>query len=210
MGVQDFDLKVQEAVNRIQPEAMTVEVYHWARELGVPEHQPRSDLRAAVPDGGVIRGDRPARDRVRSRPDRRLQLRPRPLAQAAPEADPPGGSPDAGTEARNPEDDHRELCSQRIRVHRDGSFCASRTTNSRGRRRRRRSTGISRGTPRGPAPICTASACRRSATSRTIYAQNDKELSRVLQGARCGTARHTRRLPDDGRRPASASMSSCG
>ncbi len=34
MGVQDLDPKVQEAVNRLQPEAMTAEVYTWARDLG--------------------------------------------------------------------------------------------------------------------------------------------------------------------------------
>lgn len=34
MGVQDLDPVVQEAVNRIQPEAMTGQVYRWARELG--------------------------------------------------------------------------------------------------------------------------------------------------------------------------------
>jgi oxygen-independent coproporphyrinogen-3 oxidase len=34
MGVQDFDPKVQEAVNRVQPEEMTWQVYSWARELG--------------------------------------------------------------------------------------------------------------------------------------------------------------------------------
>jgi oxygen-independent coproporphyrinogen-3 oxidase len=34
MGVQDFDPKVQEAVNRIQPEAMTRQVVDWCRELG--------------------------------------------------------------------------------------------------------------------------------------------------------------------------------
>jgi oxygen-independent coproporphyrinogen-3 oxidase len=34
MGVQDFDGKVQETVNRIQPESMTAEVYGWARALG--------------------------------------------------------------------------------------------------------------------------------------------------------------------------------
>jgi len=34
MGVQDLDPKVQEAVNRLQPEAMTTEVYTWARDLG--------------------------------------------------------------------------------------------------------------------------------------------------------------------------------
>jgi len=34
MGVQDFDAQVQEAVNRVQPEAVTRRVYDWARELG--------------------------------------------------------------------------------------------------------------------------------------------------------------------------------
>ncbi len=34
MGVQDFDAEVQEAVNRVQPEAMSRRVYDWARELG--------------------------------------------------------------------------------------------------------------------------------------------------------------------------------
>lgn len=33
MGVQDFDEKVQKAVNRIQPEAMTREVVEWIRQL---------------------------------------------------------------------------------------------------------------------------------------------------------------------------------
>ncbi len=34
MGVQDFNEKVQNAVNRIQPEAMTRQVVDWVRELG--------------------------------------------------------------------------------------------------------------------------------------------------------------------------------
>ncbi|MCH7548526.1 MAG: radical SAM protein, partial [Candidatus Krumholzibacteriota bacterium] len=34
MGVQDFDERVQKAVNRIQPEAMTRQVVEWCRELG--------------------------------------------------------------------------------------------------------------------------------------------------------------------------------
>lgn len=33
MGVQDFDDKVQVAVNRVQPESMTVQVISWIREL---------------------------------------------------------------------------------------------------------------------------------------------------------------------------------
>ena len=34
MGVQDFEEHVQELVNRIQPEAMSREVYHWALDIG--------------------------------------------------------------------------------------------------------------------------------------------------------------------------------
>ncbi len=35
MGVQDFDPTVQEAVNRIQPEAITVQAIDWAHEAGI-------------------------------------------------------------------------------------------------------------------------------------------------------------------------------
>jgi oxygen-independent coproporphyrinogen-3 oxidase len=34
MGVQDLNSRVQESVNRVQPEAMTRQVYDWAREIG--------------------------------------------------------------------------------------------------------------------------------------------------------------------------------
>ena len=34
MGIQDFDHKVQKAVNRIQPEGITRDAVNWARELG--------------------------------------------------------------------------------------------------------------------------------------------------------------------------------
>jgi oxygen-independent coproporphyrinogen-3 oxidase len=34
MGVQDFNARVQEAVNRVQPESMTHNVFLWAAELG--------------------------------------------------------------------------------------------------------------------------------------------------------------------------------
>src|SRR5882762_3671369 len=34
MGVQDFDPQVQEAVHRVQPEAMTQQALDWMRELG--------------------------------------------------------------------------------------------------------------------------------------------------------------------------------
>jgi oxygen-independent coproporphyrinogen-3 oxidase len=34
MGVQDFDPKVQQAVNRVQPESITRDAVNWSRELG--------------------------------------------------------------------------------------------------------------------------------------------------------------------------------
>lgn len=34
MGIQDFDLRVQEAVNRIQPESISRDAIGWSRELG--------------------------------------------------------------------------------------------------------------------------------------------------------------------------------
>ncbi len=34
MGVQDFDVRVQEAVNRVQPESITRDAVNWSRELG--------------------------------------------------------------------------------------------------------------------------------------------------------------------------------
>lgn len=34
MGVQDFDIRVQEAVNRVQPEAIVRDAVAWSRELG--------------------------------------------------------------------------------------------------------------------------------------------------------------------------------
>ncbi len=37
IGVQDFDPKVQEAINRIQPYAVTAQVIGWLRQYGVPE-----------------------------------------------------------------------------------------------------------------------------------------------------------------------------
>ena len=35
LGVQDFNEDVQKAVNRIQPEKLTQQVFHWSRELGI-------------------------------------------------------------------------------------------------------------------------------------------------------------------------------
>jgi oxygen-independent coproporphyrinogen-3 oxidase len=47
MGVQDFNEKVQKAVNRIQPEGMTRQVIDWVRELGF--HSINLDLIYGLP-----------------------------------------------------------------------------------------------------------------------------------------------------------------
>ncbi len=47
MGVQDFDDRVQQAVNRIQPESLSRDVYTWARELGF--HSINLDLIYGLP-----------------------------------------------------------------------------------------------------------------------------------------------------------------
>ncbi|MBI1937899.1 MAG: oxygen-independent coproporphyrinogen III oxidase [Ignavibacteriales bacterium] len=47
MGVQDFNDKVQKAVNRIQPEEMTRQVVNWVRELGF--HSINLDLIYGLP-----------------------------------------------------------------------------------------------------------------------------------------------------------------
>jgi oxygen-independent coproporphyrinogen III oxidase len=47
MGVQDFDPRVQEAVNRVQPEAITRDAVNWSRELGF--HSINLDLIYGLP-----------------------------------------------------------------------------------------------------------------------------------------------------------------
>ncbi|MEW6195278.1 MAG: oxygen-independent coproporphyrinogen III oxidase [Bacteroidota bacterium] len=47
MGIQDFNEKVQKAVNRIQPEEMTRQVVNWVRELGF--HSINLDLIYGLP-----------------------------------------------------------------------------------------------------------------------------------------------------------------
>ena len=47
MGVQDFDERVQQSVNRIQPESVSRDVYTWARELGF--HSINLDLIYGLP-----------------------------------------------------------------------------------------------------------------------------------------------------------------
>ncbi len=47
MGVQDFDPKVQEAVNRVQPESITRDAVRWSRELGF--HSINLDLIYGLP-----------------------------------------------------------------------------------------------------------------------------------------------------------------
>ncbi len=47
MGVQDFDIRVQEAVNRVQPESITRDAVNWSRELGF--HSINLDLIYGLP-----------------------------------------------------------------------------------------------------------------------------------------------------------------
>ncbi|HLP17355.1 MAG TPA: oxygen-independent coproporphyrinogen III oxidase [Bacteroidota bacterium] len=47
MGVQDFNLKVQEAVNRVQPESITRDAINWSRDLGF--HSVNLDLIYGLP-----------------------------------------------------------------------------------------------------------------------------------------------------------------
>ncbi len=47
MGVQDFDIRVQEAVNRIQPESITRDAVDWSRDLGF--HSINLDLIYGLP-----------------------------------------------------------------------------------------------------------------------------------------------------------------
>lgn len=47
MGVQDFDFRVQEAVNRVQPESITRDAVNWSRELGF--HSINLDLIYGLP-----------------------------------------------------------------------------------------------------------------------------------------------------------------
>ena len=54
LGVQDFNEDVQKAVNRIQPEILSQQVFQWARELGIKEHQCRSHLWSPVADDRII------------------------------------------------------------------------------------------------------------------------------------------------------------
>ncbi len=47
MGVQDFDIRVQEAVNRVQPESITRDAVEWSRKLGF--HSINLDLIYGLP-----------------------------------------------------------------------------------------------------------------------------------------------------------------
>ena len=58
LGVQDFDERVQKAVNRIQTEAETMEVLQSARDEGFRSISIDSDLRPALSDRGRLHGAR--------------------------------------------------------------------------------------------------------------------------------------------------------
>ena len=62
LGVQDFDVRVQEAVRRVQSFEQTARVADWLREAGHRPDQSRSDVRSAIPDRS-----RPSRQRRSAR-----------------------------------------------------------------------------------------------------------------------------------------------
>lgn len=68
MGVQDFDDHVQKAVNRIQPESMSREVYGWARELGF--HSINLDLIYGLPFQTMHSFEKTVRKVIEFAPDR--------------------------------------------------------------------------------------------------------------------------------------------
>ena len=68
MGVQDFELQVQAAVNRIQPESISRQVYDWARELGFSSIN--IDLMYGLPHQTVDSFRRTIRGIIEYSPDR--------------------------------------------------------------------------------------------------------------------------------------------
>ena len=68
MGVQDFELPVQSAVNRIQPEWVSRQVYGWARELGFSSIN--IDLMYGLPHQTVDSFERTVRGVIGYSPDR--------------------------------------------------------------------------------------------------------------------------------------------
>jgi oxygen-independent coproporphyrinogen III oxidase len=68
MGVQDFDPQVQEAVHRIQPEAMTQQALDWMRELGF--HSVNLDLIYGLPHQTVASFNHTLDTVLKMQPDR--------------------------------------------------------------------------------------------------------------------------------------------
>lgn len=68
MGVQDFELQVQAAVNRLQPETVSRQVYAWARELGFSSIN--IDLMYGLPHQTVDSFERTVRGVIGYAPDR--------------------------------------------------------------------------------------------------------------------------------------------
>jgi oxygen-independent coproporphyrinogen-3 oxidase len=68
MGVQDFEHEVQAAVNRIQPESVSRQVYDWARELGFASIN--IDLMYGLPHQTRASFERTIRGVLTYRPDR--------------------------------------------------------------------------------------------------------------------------------------------
>ena len=68
MGVQDFNDKVQKAVNRIQPEEMTIQVVDWVKEIGF--NSINLDLMYGLPFQSIDTFARTVEETIKISPDR--------------------------------------------------------------------------------------------------------------------------------------------
>jgi len=68
MGVQDFNDKVQQAVNRIQPEEMTIQVVDWVREIGF--NSINLDLMYGLPFQNMSTFEKTVDETIKISPDR--------------------------------------------------------------------------------------------------------------------------------------------
>ena len=88
LGVQDLDPAVQEAIGRQQSYEQTEACAASGARSRRPFAQPRPHLRPAAADRRKRRAHRPARARTQRRSRRGVRLRPRPVDEETPGADP--------------------------------------------------------------------------------------------------------------------------
>ena len=132
MGVQDFDPRVQAAINRIQPEVETRRLVAQARALGFASVN--MDLIYGLPHqtAGHLRGDDRLRARDRPGPARGLLVRERPLDEEAP-GRPRAAPARRADEVRDLPHGARAVHGGGLRIHRHGPLRAARRTSWRWR-----------------------------------------------------------------------------